>query len=104
MNLVISYQTGNDFSYLLTTGSNFKSDLFGKWIPISISMYRSTNPTLFPVMASATVYYNLLNRNNANFNSYVISEITFSNNFLGLISNIQILNSFAINPWELAKE
>ena len=104
MSLEISYQNVNDFSYAGTGTNNLKTDYFGKWIPISISMLSSTNPNIFPVISSATIFYNLLTRNIPTFNTYFVREFTFSNKFIGLISQIQFFNTFSINPWELAKE
>ena len=101
-NLVISYQSGYDYIFPISS-PNFKQTYFGKWLPISISMFRSPNINILPIMTSATIYYNLLLRNTANLNSYNVSEITFSNNFIGLISNINILNSFTINSWGMAR-
>jgi hypothetical protein len=102
--VTITFQNGKDFFYDVGTGNDFKTDFFGKWVPYSISMFRSADTTTYPLMTSATIYYQLLARINQVFNSYEIREITFSKNFIGLISNFQILNSFTINPWGLGKE
>ena len=102
--VTFTFQNVKDFFYNVGTGNDFKNDFFGKWVPYSISMFRSADTTTLPVMTSATIYYQLLARNNQIFNSYEIREITFSRHFIGLISNFQILNSFTINPWGLGKE
>ena len=103
-NMIITYQAGIDFLYNPGGGNQFRLDFFGKWLPVSISMYRSVSPNIFPLMSSSSINYQLLGRNNPVFNSYVVREITFSNTFIGLISDFKVFNSFTINPWGMYKK
>lgn len=95
--LNVIYNDIVQFSY-----ENFQSEFLGRWTPISIAMYRSNNPLIFPHMNSVTIHYKTLAPLDLPSKSFQISELTISNNYIGLLSNIIIYKNFIVNAWGFA--
>jgi len=86
-----------------TTTLGFKGTYFGRWCPISISMYRSATSTLFPNMHSMTIGCQLLNTPVTPYASFAFTQFLISGSYIGLISDVNFYKTFMINAWSIGK-
>ncbi len=103
--LSLVYNTVTQYEYQVdaTTTLGFKGTYFGRWCPISISMYRSATSTLFPNMHSMTIGYQLLNTPVTPFASFAFTQFLISGSYIGLISDVNFYKTFMINAWSIGK-
>lgn len=95
--LVLSLNGTEQFKY-----SKFQSEFFGKWCPISIAMYRSSTPLIFPHMASVTIGFTTLSPLDLPFKIYSVDEFRFMRDFIGYVSNVNFYFKFIINSFGYA--
>ena len=84
--------------------ADLQQDYFGKWVTISIAMYRSINPSLTPHMNAMSILYTNLERKDVTMSSYAVTELSISSSFIGLVSDINIYKSFIINAYGFASQ
>ena len=83
--------------------------MLGQWVPISISMFRTSNPDITPPMETCTVLGVKLIKLAAaraatgTFTNYAVTELTIPGSFVGLLSDITIYKTYIINPWSFSK-
>ena len=81
----------------------------GQWVPISFSMFRTTNPLITPPIDSCSIMDIKLTKLAAAqaaaglFSNYAVTEITIPGSYVGLLSDITIYKTFIINPWSFNK-
>ena len=84
--------------------ANLQQEYFGKWIPISLAMFRSPNVALSPNMNSMSILYTNLARLVSSMSSYSVTELSISSSFIGLVSDINIYRSFIVNAYGFASQ
>lgn len=99
LGLSLNYTNLRFFTY-----PNLIQSYFGQWIPVSLAMYRTTN-SIFPPMNSMTVLSTTLQNLNPSANtSFLITELSISGKFIGLISDINLYKSFIINAFGFSQQ
>lgn len=87
------------FSY-----ADYQKEFFGKWVPISLAMYRSSNPGIFPYMNSCTIGISTLGPLDLPFSLYDAKEFLFDVGFIGYVADVSFYFKFLINAFGYASQ
>lgn len=94
------YEGDLQYSY-----DRYRNELFGRWIPMSIAMYREYEPWLYPNMHSMSIYNELVPRADENnyIHAFVVTEFSILKDYIGLVADLNIYHSYVTNAWSLGK-